>query len=59
MERWDLYDKDRIKTGLTTKRGENFPPNVYRTVIHIAIINDEEKMLIQQRQFDKRSCYIN
>lgn len=50
MEIWDLYDKDRIKTGETMVRGSQFKENTYHLVIHVCIFNLEGKMLIQQRQ---------
>ncbi|MBR2175594.1 MAG: NUDIX domain-containing protein [Clostridia bacterium] len=53
MEQWDLYDKDRIKAGIVITRGDSFPNDLYRTVVHIALINSEDRMLIQQRQKDK------
>lgn len=50
MEKWDLYDKNRIKSDTTIARGDSFPNDLYRIIIHVAIINSEGKMLIQQRQ---------
>ncbi|KGJ49024.1 NUDIX hydrolase [Clostridium sp. NCR] len=50
MEIWDLYDKDRIKTGETMVRGNQFKKNTYHLVVHVCIFNLEGKMLIQQRQ---------
>ena len=50
MEVWDLYDKDRIKTGKTMYRGDAVPDGFYRMVVHIAIFNSDGRMLIQQRQ---------
>lgn len=50
MEIWDLYDKDRIKTGETMVRGSQFKENTYHLVVHVCILNLEDKMLIQQRQ---------
>lgn len=55
MEEWDLYDKNRIKTGKTMHRGECVPDGCYRTVAHLCIINSENKMLIQQRNKTKSS----
>ncbi len=54
MEQFDLYDKERQQTAFTMVRGEPVPANLYRTVIHIALFNSEGKMLIQQRQKDKK-----
>lgn len=50
MEIWDLYDKDRIKTGETMVRGSQFKENTYHLVVHVCVFNLEGKMLIQQRQ---------
>lgn len=53
MEIRDLYDVNRLPTGLTGVRGEEPPEGCYHTVIHICIFNSEGKMLIQQRQSTK------
>lgn len=50
MEIWDLYDKDRIKTGETMVRGSQFKENTYHLVVHVCIFNLEGQMLIQQRR---------
>lgn len=50
MELWDLYTKDRIKTGRTMVRGEEQPDDTYRIVVHICVFNSRGEMLIQQRQ---------
>ena len=51
MEVWDLYDKNRNKTGETAVRGgPRIPPGRYHIVVHAAVFNDREEMLIQQRQ---------
>ena len=50
MELWDLYDKNRNKTGKDWIRGNRLPDGYYRLVVHLAIFNDDGKMLIQQRQ---------
>ncbi len=52
-ELWDLYDKNRIKTGKTMRRGDPVPEGYYRNVVHIALFNGEGKMLIQRRVPDK------
>lgn len=49
MEIWDIYDKDRIKTGETMVRGSKFKEDTYHMVVHVCIFNLEGKMLIQQR----------
>lgn len=50
MELWDLYTRDRIKTGETMVRGAAQPEGVYRMVVHCCIFNSQGEMLIQQRQ---------
>lgn len=50
MELFDVYDKDRNKTGITMARGEVLPEGCYRLVVHICIFNSKGEMLIQQRQ---------
>ena len=50
MEYWDLYDRDRIRTGRTHRRGTPMPPGVYRMVVHVCLFNARGHMLIQQRQ---------
>lgn len=53
MELFDLYDENRIKTGMTMERGKPEPKGFYRMVVHICIFNDRGKMLIQRRQDNK------
>ena len=55
METFDVYDKDRLKTGRTFVRGEQQPEGCLRIVVHICIINREGEMLIQQRQSFRKS----
>ena len=50
MEIWDLYNRDRIKTGKTMVRGGKYEKDAYHIVIHVCIFNHDGKMLIQQRQ---------
>lgn len=49
MELWDIYDKDRNDTGRTIVRGEKLKEGEYHLVIHVWIINNEGKFLIQKR----------
>lgn len=58
MERWDLFTEDRTLTGKTAVRGEEQPDNTYRLVVHIIIFNKDGKMLIQQRQANKKAGQI-
>lgn len=49
-ELWDVYDKDRQKTGRTHKRGEELKDGDYHLVVHVCIFNSKNELLIQQRQ---------
>lgn len=49
-ELWDVYDRDRIKTGELHKRGEKLAEGQYHMVVHVCIFNSRNRMLIQQRQ---------
>ena len=50
MEIWDLYTKDRVRTGRQIRRGEPVPAGFCHLVVHICVFNDRGQMLIQQRQ---------
>lgn len=49
-ELWDVYDKDRARTGRLHRRGERLPEGQYHLVVHVCIFNSQNQMLIQQRQ---------
>lgn len=53
MEIWDLYTRDRQKTGQTIVRGEEIPEGLFRLVVHVCIFNRKGQMLIQKRQKTK------
>ena len=55
MEKYDIYDINRIKTGRVNVRGSGIKlkEGEYRMVVHLCIINSKGEMLIQQRQADK------
>ena len=55
MELFDVYDKNRLKTGRTLVRGEKQTGDYLRAVVHICIINSKSEMLIQQRQSSRKS----
>lgn len=55
MELWDLYDKNRKLTEHTMVRGDEMQPDTYHLVIHVAIFNSNNQMLIQKRKYDKVS----
>lgn len=49
MEYWDIYDKNRNKTGKIIKRGERMLDGEYHLIVHIWIKNSNNEFLIQQR----------
>jgi isopentenyldiphosphate isomerase len=50
MERRDLYNADRMKTGEIITRGQPIAPGAYHLVIHVCIFRPDGAMLTQQRQ---------
>lgn len=50
QELWDIYTKDRIKTGRFHVRGQKMQEGDYHLVVHVCIFNSKSEMLIQQRQ---------
>ena len=54
MERFDLYDRDRQRTGMTAWRGDRVQENCYRLAIHVCIFSSHGELLIEQRQPFKR-----
>lgn len=53
MEQWDLYTRDRQKTGEKHIRGEKMPPERYHLVVQVVIFGSDGRMFIQQRHRDK------
>ena len=53
MELWDLYTKNREKTGKTMIRGAKMPADLYHLVVHVCIFNSSGEMLLQRRQLTK------
>lgn len=49
-ELWDVYTKDRVKTGKTHRRGDKMEKEEYHLVVHVCIFNSKNQLLIQQRQ---------
>lgn len=49
-ELWDLYTKDREKTGRFHRRGDEMKEGEYHLAIHVCIFNSKNQLLIQQRQ---------
>lgn len=50
QELWDIYSKDREKTGKVHCRGEKMKVGEYHLVVHVCIFNRKNELLIQQRQ---------
>ncbi|WP_084554884.1 NAD(P)H-dependent oxidoreductase [Eubacterium xylanophilum] len=55
VERWEVYDEERIKTGYIRRRGEKRILGEYQPVIHVCVFNSKGEMLIQQRQSTAKS----
>lgn len=53
MEKWDLYTKDRLKTGQTHIRGEKLPEGLFHLVVHVWLKNSEGQYLISRRSADR------
>jgi len=49
-ELWDIYTKERVKTGKLHKRGDKLSLGEYHLVVHVCIFNSKNELLIQQRQ---------
>lgn len=50
MERFDLYDQNRIPLGKTAERGIPLKKGEFRLAVHVCIFDPHGRMLIQQRQ---------
>lgn len=50
IELWDVYTKDRVRTGQLHVRGQQIQKDQYHLVVHVCIFNSKNEMLIQQRQ---------
>lgn len=53
MEIWDIYDKNRQKTGKTGVRGESLLEGEYHLVVFAFIINAKNEILISRRSLEK------
>ncbi len=49
-EYWDVYTKERIRTGRLHRRGDKMKNGDYDLVVHVCIFNSNNQLLIQQRQ---------
>jgi len=50
MEKWDVYNSGRKRTGRTLSRGGALGGDEYHLAVHICIFDSSGHMLIQQRQ---------
>lgn len=53
VELWDLYDANRLTTGLLQKRNKLIPKGYYHLVVSIWIINSNGEYLLSQRHPSK------
>ncbi|MHB1150956.1 MAG: GNAT family N-acetyltransferase [Eubacteriales bacterium] len=53
MELWDVYDKNRIKTGRIIERGRTMAQDEYHIVVHVWIKNSKGEYLISKRTPNK------
>ncbi|MDR1687475.1 MAG: NUDIX domain-containing protein, partial [Clostridiales bacterium] len=49
VEYWDLYDKNREKTGKTHRRGEPIENGAYHIVVNVWFVNSNEEVLLAKR----------
>jgi isopentenyldiphosphate isomerase len=54
MEKWDVYDKNRAKTGKVVLRKNTLQPGDYHLVVHVCVLNPAGQLLMQQRHDDKK-----
>ncbi|MBQ9791466.1 MAG: NUDIX domain-containing protein [Clostridia bacterium] len=54
MEKYDLYDNNRLPLGKSLTRGEDPAHGENRMVVHLCIFNSKGEMLIQQRVASKK-----
>ncbi|MDD6212031.1 MAG: NUDIX domain-containing protein [Clostridiales bacterium] len=54
-EYWDIYDRERKKTEVCRKRGEQLNPGEYHLIVHVCIFNHKNELMIQQRVASKKS----
>ena len=53
MELWDVYDRERRKTGRLHQRGKVLNPGDYHLVVGIVVYNGAGQVLITKRSADK------
>lgn len=53
MEKWDLYDQNGIKLNEIGIRGDILPVGRYHLVVEVWTVNDQDEILITQRDQNK------
>lgn len=54
MEILDLYDENRKPLNRTIERGAKHQKGEYHLVVHVCLFNENDKMLVQRRNPDKK-----
>ena len=54
MEKWDLYNAKREKSGITVCRGEIIPKGLYHLSVSAWIVNQQGQYLLSQRHPKKQ-----
>ena len=54
MEKWDLYNAKREKSGITVCRGEIIPKGLYHLSVSVWIVNQQGQYLLSQRHPKKQ-----
>lgn len=54
MEKWDLYNAKREKSGIAVCRGEIIPKGLYHLSVSVWIVNQQGQYLLSQRHPKKQ-----
>ncbi len=55
MEKWDVYDVNRQRTGKVIERPSAWGQESYHLIVHVCIFNSSGQMLIQKRCHEKHA----
>ena len=55
-EIWDIYDRNKNKTGRFHKRGLPLNKDDYHIIIHAWVVNSNDEVIITKRHESKRIC---
>ena len=55
-EIWDIYDRNKNKTGRFHKRGLALNKDDYHIIIHAWVVNSNDEVIITKRHESKRIC---